>query len=77
MELRGDVEIVPDDDYSYARQVGQKYGGTDLSYADRPGESRVGVILKPIRVWSRPAPPPGPAGDRGVERRYGPVPPGR
>ena len=50
VELRGDVEIVPDDDYSFARQVGQKYSGTDFSYADRPGESRVGVILKPVRV---------------------------
>lgn len=50
VELRGDVEIVPDDDYSFARQVGRKYGGTDFSYADRPGQSRVGVILRPVRV---------------------------
>jgi hypothetical protein len=50
LELRGDVEITPDDDYRLARHVGQKYGGTDFRYADRPGESRVGVILHPVRV---------------------------
>ena len=42
LEIRGDVEITPDDDYSFARRVGQKYGGTDFRSADRPGESRVG-----------------------------------
>jgi hypothetical protein len=58
---RGDVEIVPDDDdHTFARQVGRKYGGTDLSYADRPGESRVGVVLHPVRVnVTDLRPPPG------------------
>ena len=50
LEIRGDVEITPDPDYSFARHVGHKYGGTDFSYADRPGESRVGVVLHPVRV---------------------------
>jgi PPOX class probable F420-dependent enzyme len=50
LEIRGDVEIIPDDDYSFARRVGQKYGGTDFRSADRPGESRVGVVLRPVRV---------------------------
>lgn len=50
LEIRGDVEITPDDDYSFARQVGRKYGGTDFREADRPGESRVGVVLRPVRV---------------------------
>jgi PPOX class probable F420-dependent enzyme len=50
LEIRGDVEIIPDDDYSFARRVGQKYGGTDFRSADRPGESRVGVVLRPVRI---------------------------
>ena len=50
LEIRGNVEIIPDDDYSFARRVGQKYGGTDFRSADRPGESRVGVVLRPVRV---------------------------
>ena len=40
----------PDDDYRFARHVGRKYGGADFRYADRPGESRVGVVLHPVRV---------------------------
>jgi len=50
VEVRGDVEIVPDDDYTFAAHVGKKYGGTDFRYADKPGETRVGVILRPARV---------------------------
>ena len=50
LEIRGDAEITPDDDYSFARHVGRKYGGTDFRYADKPGESRVGVVLRPVRV---------------------------
>jgi len=60
VEIRGDVEITPDPDYSFARHVGRKYGGTDFSYADRPGESRVGVVLHPVRVnVTDLRPPPG------------------
>ena len=50
LELRGDVEITPDNDYRFARHVGRKYGGTDFRYADRPGESRVGIVLHPVRI---------------------------
>ena len=50
LELRGDVEITPDDDYRFARHVGQTYGGTDFRCAHRPGESRVGFVLHPVRV---------------------------
>jgi PPOX class probable F420-dependent enzyme len=50
LEIRSDVEITADDDYSFARRVGHKYGGTDFRSADRPGESRVGVVLRPVRV---------------------------
>ena len=42
LEIRGDVEITPDDDYRFARHVGHKYGGTDFRYVDKPGESPVG-----------------------------------
>ena len=40
----------PDDDYRFARHVGRKYGGTDFRYVDKLGESRVGVVLHPVRV---------------------------
>jgi hypothetical protein len=50
LEIRGDVEITPDEDYTFARRTGQKYVGTDFGSADRPGESRVGVVLRPVRV---------------------------
>jgi PPOX class probable F420-dependent enzyme len=49
VELRGDAEITPDDDYAFADQVGGKYGD-DLRTRDNPGESRVVVTIKPARV---------------------------
>ena len=39
LELRGDAEITPDDDYSFADQLGAKYQA-DLRSRDHPGESR-------------------------------------
>ena len=50
VELRGDAEITPDDDYVFAGQVGAKYGGADLRERDQPGETRVVVTIKPARV---------------------------
>jgi hypothetical protein len=50
LEIRGDIEITPDDDYRFARHVGRKYGGTDFRYADRPGR---------VAGGGRPAPGPG------------------
>ena len=50
LEIRGDAEITPDDDYTFADQVGAKYGGADLRTRDKPGESRVKVVIKPARV---------------------------
>ena len=50
VELRGRVEIEPDDDYAFAAQVGKKYGGADLKSMDRPGETRVKVTLRPAKV---------------------------
>ena len=49
VELRGDAEITPDDDYAFANQVGAKYG-SDLRDRDQPGETRVVVAIKPTRV---------------------------
>jgi PPOX class probable F420-dependent enzyme len=49
IELRGDAEISPDDDYAFADQVGAKYGG-DLRDRDKPGETRVVVTIRPARV---------------------------
>jgi PPOX class probable F420-dependent enzyme len=49
LEVRGDAELTSDDDYSYADKVGAKYNA-DLRTRDQPGESRVVVTIKPVRV---------------------------
>jgi PPOX class probable F420-dependent enzyme len=49
IELRGDAEITPDDDYEFARKVGAKYGA-DLREHDKPGDKRVVVTIRPARV---------------------------
>lgn len=49
LEIRGDAELVPDDDYSFADRVGAKYQ-SDLRQHDRPGERRVVVRIRPSRV---------------------------
>jgi PPOX class probable F420-dependent enzyme len=49
LEIRGDAEVTPDDDYSFADQVGAKYGA-DLRTRDRPGQARVKVTIRPARV---------------------------
>lgn len=51
LEVRGTAEIDPDDDYAFARKVGAKYGGADLSEHDGPGESRVTVTIQPANVY--------------------------
>jgi PPOX class probable F420-dependent enzyme len=50
LELRGDAEITPDDDYSFADELGAKYGGADLRERDQPGDARVVVTISPVRV---------------------------
>jgi PPOX class probable F420-dependent enzyme len=50
LEVRGDAELAPDDDYSFADQVGAKYGGTDLRTRDQPGDTRVVVTIRPTRI---------------------------
>ena len=49
VELRGDAEITPDDDYKFADEVGAKYS-SDLRERDQPGDTRVVVTIKPARV---------------------------
>ena len=49
LEIRGDARISPDDDYSFASRVGEKYG-SDLRARDQPGESRVVVTVSATRV---------------------------
>jgi PPOX class probable F420-dependent enzyme len=49
LEIRGDAEITPDDDYQFADQVGAKYH-SDLREHDQPGQTRVKVTIRPVRV---------------------------
>ena len=49
VEIRGDAEIAPDDDYEFADKVGKKYGA-DLRTNDKPGDKRVVVTIRPARV---------------------------
>jgi PPOX class probable F420-dependent enzyme len=49
LEIRGDAEIRPDDDYVFADLVGRKYGA-DLRAHDGPGDRRVIVHIRPHRV---------------------------
>ena len=49
LELRGDAEITPDPDYAFADRVGAKYG-SDLRAHDQPGQTRVKVTIRPVRV---------------------------
>ena len=50
VELRGRVEMEADDEYAFAGQVGKKYGGADLKAMDGPGQTRVKVTLRPVKV---------------------------
>lgn len=51
LELRGDAEVTPDDDYSFADRLAAKYGeGVDLRDMDGPGQTRVVVTVKPVRI---------------------------
>jgi PPOX class probable F420-dependent enzyme len=49
LELRGDAEVTPDDDYEYADKVGAKYSA-NLRDRDLPGEKRVKVTIRPTRI---------------------------
>ena len=49
LELRGDAEITPDDDYAFADRVGAKYHA-NLRDHDACGAWRVVVTIRPVRV---------------------------
>jgi PPOX class probable F420-dependent enzyme len=51
LEVRGDAEVTPDEDYSFADRLAAKYGeGVDLREMDGPGQTRVVVTIKPVRI---------------------------
>lgn len=50
LELRGDANVEPDDDYAFADQLGAKYGGLDLRDMDQAGEQRTVVTVSLTRV---------------------------
>jgi PPOX class probable F420-dependent enzyme len=49
LEIRGDAELSPDEDYAFADQLGAKYQA-DLRVHDKPGETRVAVSIRPSRI---------------------------
>jgi PPOX class probable F420-dependent enzyme len=49
LEIRARAELSPDPDYAFADKVGRKYKA-DLRTMDRPGESRVVVTLRPVKI---------------------------
>jgi PPOX class probable F420-dependent enzyme len=51
LEVRGSVELTPDDDYAFAKKVGAKYDA-DLKVHDNPGEGRVVVTIVPSNVYA-------------------------
>jgi hypothetical protein len=52
LQVQGTAEIEPDEDYAFARKVGAKYGGADLSEHDGPGESRVIVTIQATNIYA-------------------------
>ncbi len=52
LEVRGHARIDDDGDYTFARKVGAKYGGADLSVHDQPGDKRVVVTIEPTNVYA-------------------------
>jgi PPOX class probable F420-dependent enzyme len=49
LEIRGDAELIPDDDYEFAQRLGAKYGA-DVRTFDPPDQTRVAAIIGPTRV---------------------------
>jgi PPOX class probable F420-dependent enzyme len=52
MDVRGRADIAPDDDYTFAKKLGAKYGGADVREHDAPGDSRVVVTIVPSSVYA-------------------------
>ena len=49
LEIRARAELRPDTDGRVAAQVQRKYGA-DVRRNDRPGETRLAVILHPVKI---------------------------
>jgi PPOX class probable F420-dependent enzyme len=49
LEIRARAEIQPDDDYAFADTYSRR-SGFDVRTMDRPGETRVVVTLRPVKV---------------------------
>ncbi len=49
LEIRGEAEVTPDDDYAFADKLGAKYDA-DLRVHDQPGHARVRVDIRPARI---------------------------
>jgi PPOX class probable F420-dependent enzyme len=49
VEIRGDAEITPDGDHSFAGKVDAKYGADHREH-DQPGQTRVKVVIRPVRI---------------------------
>jgi len=52
LEIRARAEIQPDDDFVFATRYSQQRG-FDVRRMDRPGETRVVVTLRPVKVTRR------------------------
>ena len=50
--VKGNAQIEPDDDYAFAKRLGAKYGGADVSAHDQPGDTRVVVTIEPTNVYA-------------------------
>jgi PPOX class probable F420-dependent enzyme len=50
LEVRGNAQVEPDDNYEFADKLGAKYGA-DVKVHDGPGESRVVVTIQPVNVY--------------------------
>jgi PPOX class probable F420-dependent enzyme len=49
LEIRGEAEVTPDDDYAFADKLGAKYDA-DLRVHDQSGHARVRVDIRPARI---------------------------
>jgi PPOX class probable F420-dependent enzyme len=49
LEIRATADIQSDPDYRVASRVGEKYGA-DLRTLDQPGEQRIVVRVRPVRI---------------------------
>jgi PPOX class probable F420-dependent enzyme len=49
IEIRARAELSPDEEYAFANKLGRKYSA-DLRAMDRPGQSRVVLTLRPVKV---------------------------